>query len=124
MLLTQELADALAKPGMPLTHVRLRKVDWRRKAGTSALEFARVRNLSGKYCEYWYSVGLSLAAMSEAGLVPGADAEIHGPGGNQAVRVQLYDRGEVDEIWLSQPVRDAIGLPADGAVSLRLMTKT
>jgi hypothetical protein len=124
VLLTQELADALAKPGAPLTHVRLRKVDWRRNPGQDAMEFGQSRNLSGKFCEYWYSVGLSLEAMSAAGLMPGADAEIRGPGGSQAVRVQLYDRGDADEIWLSQPVREAIGTDADETVTVKLFPKT
>jgi hypothetical protein len=52
---------------------------------------------------------VSLEALKRIGLTPGSHAVVRGPSGYQSVRVQLVDRGNDQEIWLSQPVRDSIG---------------
>ena len=124
VLLTEELSSSLAKNDARLTHVKLRQVTWPQQVTDGPLEFDETRNLSGKFCEYWYSVGLSLEAMIEAGLTPGAGAVIRGPAGDQTVRVQLYDRGQADQIWLSQPVRDAVGASTENGAEIRLFPQT
>ena len=123
VLLTESMHDALAQDGVELTQIRFRPVQWVRNATEKSLSFEGATNLPGQHCEYWYSVGVSLDALRSVGLTPGSSAVVRGPTGYQSVRVQLIDRGETEEIWLSQPVRESIG--AEGETDLiKLFPKT
>lgn len=124
VLLPKTLYYALAESGSKLTHVKLRPITWTRETSAESLAFGRTRNLTGQYCEYWYSVGLSLKAMQTAGLAPGAYAVVRGPSGHQSVRVQLVDRGHPGEIWLSQPVLESIGAAEGQDIEVKLFPKT
>lgn len=121
VVLSRAMAQGFGYGTEDLTEVRMRPVEWAQSVGQS-LSFNANRELPGKFCAYWYSVGLSLKSLKAAGLVPGAHAVIRGPAGLQTVRVQLVDRGQPDEIWLSKPVRDAVGGAEDGT-SLTLFPK-
>ena len=69
--------------------------------------------MADSYCESWFAVGIGLSAMKEAQLTPGSYAIAKGPEGYQSVRIQVMDRGNPEEIWLSNRVREAIGARAD-----------
>lgn len=123
VLLSQSMHDALSQDGVELTQVRLRPVQWIQKATEKSLSFWGSNNLPGQHCQYWYSVGVSLDALRSIGLTPGSHAVVRGPTGYQSVRVQLVDRGETKNIWLSEPVREKIG--AEGEIDLiKLFPKT
>lgn len=118
VVMTRSMARGFGYGLEDLHDVRLRPVEWTRKPGQS-VAFETQRELPGRFCSYWYAVGLSLSAMQEAGLAPGAYAVVRGPQGLQTVRVQLVDRGRTEEIWLSKPVREAIGeLEGGGSITL------
>jgi hypothetical protein len=119
----QDMYDTLSHKRVDLTHVKLRKVSWVRSGPESTLTFQTAQSLPGQYCEYWYSVGISLDAMLSMGFTPGTSAVVRGPSGYQSVRVQLVDRGQGSEIWLSQPVRDAVGASSED-VQIKLFPKT
>lgn len=78
-------------------------------ADRNELAFTATRPLADAYCEYWYAVGIGLTVMQEANLTPGSYAIAKGPSGYQSVQIQVMDRGNPDEIWLGERVRDAIG---------------
>ena len=123
VLLSQSMHDALSQDGVELTQVRLRPEQWIQKATEKSLSFWGSNNLPGQHCQYWYSVGVSLDALRSIGLTPGSHAVVRGPTGYQSVRVQLVDRGETKNIWLSEPVREKIG--AEGEIDLiKLFPKT
>jgi CheY-like chemotaxis protein len=77
------------------------------------LAFTRSRPMAESYCESWYAVGIGLSVMKTAQLTPGSYAIAKGPEGYQSVRIQVMDRGNPDEIWLSGRVREAIGALAE-----------
>lgn len=76
----------------------------------SEVSFRYARELPSQYCESWFAVGVSYKVLAEYGLSVGSYAITRGPNGFQSVRIQLMDRGEPDEIWLSESVRQAIGV--------------
>ncbi len=119
----QDMYDTLSHKRVDLTHVKLQKVRWVRTSTETALSFQSSQSLPGQYCEYWYSIGISLGSMRSMGLTPGMSAVVRGPAGYQSVRVQLVDRGHGNEIWLSQPVRDAVGASSED-VQIKLFPKT
>ena len=110
ILITGSIAEVLLAQGGTLTHLQMQPVAWRQGGTKRACDFTASRTLPGRYCQYWFSVGLSLESLRTLGLVPGSYAEVGGPKGYQAVRVQLIDQGRPDEIWLSENVRESIGL--------------
>lgn len=110
ILITGAIAEVLLNEGGTLTHLQMQPVAWRTNDAKRARDFAASRELAESQCDYWFSVGLSLEAMLNLGLVPGAYAEVGGPDGFQSVRVQLVDQGFPDEIWLSENVRESIGV--------------
>ncbi len=118
VIMTRSMARGFGYGLEDVYEVNLRPVEWANRPGQS-VAFETQRDLPGRFCTYWYSVGLSLSAMQEAGLTPGAHAVVRGPQGLQTVRVQLVDRGRDNEIWLSKPVRDAVGdVEGSGAIVL------
>lgn len=123
ILITGAIAEVLLNQGGILTHVQMQPVAWRQGGTKRGCDFAASRTLPGKFCEYWFSVGLSLESLRTLGLKPGAYAEVGGPEGYQAVRVQLIDQGRPDEIWLSENVRESIGLE-DFYASVKVRPKT
>jgi hypothetical protein len=83
------------------------------------LVFTATRSLAPAYCKTPYSVGIGLSVMQEANLTPDSYAIAKGPVGYQSVKIQVMDRGNPDEIWLSPNVRKAIGVDAaDDRVTL------
>lgn len=123
IVLSPEIHDALSHGRTTLSYVKTRPVYWSREGAAAALDFQAPRALDSEYCEYWYSVGLSLPSMLELGLTPGAYAVVHGPEGTQSVRVQLVDRGQSTEVWLSEPVREAVGAGRQDA-TIRVFPKS
>lgn len=123
ILLNQSMYDTLSHRRLELEQVRLRKVQWTSASRVPSVAFQKSPSLPNAYCEYYSSVGVGLESMLSLGLTPGAHAVVRGPRGNTTVRVQLVDRGESDEIWLSQPVREAIG--GEGEIgTVKLFPKT
>jgi len=83
------------------------------------LVFTATRSLAPAYCKTPYSVGIGLSVMQEANLTPDSYAIAKGPVGYQSVKIQVMDRGNPNEIWLSPNVRKAIGVDAaDDRVTL------
>jgi hypothetical protein len=76
----------------------------------SQLVFQANRPLAEAYCESWYAAGIGLSVMQQAKLIPGSYAIAEGPEGYQSVRVQVMDRGNPDEVWLSERAREALGI--------------
>jgi hypothetical protein len=74
------------------------------------MAFRTARQLAKAYCESSYSVGIGLSVMQEANLTPGSYAIAKGPSGYQSVKIQVMDRGNPEEIWLSPKVWTAIGI--------------
>lgn len=119
IVLPRSLARALLLSQETSTEVRMRQVAWTSAGPKESVTFERSKDLPGQYCEYWFAVGVSLPTLKKSGLAPGEYASIRGPNGIQAVRVQLVDRGNKDVIWVSKPVRDAVGL-ANGTAGVKL----
>lgn len=109
LILPNSLARVLSLSTETVNTVRMRQVAWQDKTKRS-LTFVESKDLPGRFCEYWYAVGVSLPALQKAGLTPGETAIIRGPSGMLPVRVQLVDRGNDELIWLSKPVCDAAGV--------------
>ncbi len=91
--------------------ILVRSVTWPMSdARPKKLTFGRVRLLPTNYSENWFAAGLSLSMMQSQGLHPGDYAIVKGPKGFQSVTIQLMDRGNPHEIWLSKSVRDVVGI--------------
>jgi len=114
------MARALGLDAAVSARIQVRRVQF--KAAQPAepeLVFHNVRTLAEPFCEYWYAVGLGLSAMRKSNLAPGTYALAKGPLGFQSVQIQVMDRGNPEEIWLSPSVREAIG--AHGSNDLILL---
>lgn len=118
LILNTSMARVLSLSAENVSTVRMGQVSWQDKTKQS-LTFAKSKDLPGRFCEYWYAVGVSLPSLQKAGLTPGETAIIRGPSGMLPVRVQLVDRGNDELIWLSKPVCDAVGV-APGSDSVKL----
>jgi len=119
LYLRRTMALALAEGGPFPTHVKVEPVNLSQLGmEDNELVFNATKTLANPYCEYWYSVGVSLQTMQEANLTPGSYAIAKGPDGFQSVQVQVMDRGNPDEIWLGKTVRETIGVrhPGDTVV--------
>jgi DNA-binding LytR/AlgR family response regulator len=111
IFLRKTMALALHVETYPTSYVRVRPVALSPDAlAKGQIAFASSRPLAPAFCEYWYTVGISLDVMNQARLAPGSYAIVKGPEGFQSVQIQVMDRGNPDEIWLSDSVREAIGV--------------
>jgi hypothetical protein len=105
------MAWALEIGGQSKTFVKVRPVKLVNDVDEGReLVFTATRQLAEPYCESWYAVGIGLRVMEQANLTPGSYAIAKGPSGYQSVKIQVMDRGNPDEIWLSGKVRTAIGV--------------
>lgn len=82
------------------------------EAPSEQLSFQKVLTLPQQYKAHWYAVGISLECMRLHDLKPGMQVVVEGPDAYQSGKLQLMDRGEIDEVWLSDNVKDSIGLTA------------
>jgi hypothetical protein len=99
----QTMAKALARGGLVPSYVLVKPVELSSDGPKSReVKFNSSRILAEAYCEFGYSVGISLSMFGSNGIV-------RGPHGYQSVRIQLMDRGNPQEIWVSRAVHEAVG---------------
>jgi len=104
------VAEALGLVSNGVGKAAVRGVRWRRSTAPQDIEFSLVRRLPRPYCEHPYAAGLALEALRRHGLAPGMHVIAEGPRGLQSVRLQMMDRGNPAELWLSRLAREALGV--------------
>ena len=109
--LRPSMAEALGISADGISRVALRAVRWPSSSpGMADVEFTFIRRLPESYCEHPLVAGLALATLLRYGLRPGMPLLAEGPAGYQSLRIQLMDRGNPAELWLSRLAREALGV--------------
>jgi len=109
--LRPSMAEALGISEEGLSRVALREVQWPSSPpGRVAVEFTFVRRLPESCCQHPLAAGLALSTLLRYRLRPGMHLLAEGPGGYQSLRIQMMDRGNPAELWLSRLAREALGV--------------
>jgi len=110
MVMRRSMAEALGLDPRVFACVGVRRVEWKPGPVRRQISFQRARKLPQPYCRHPFSAGLALATLLDLGLPTDSYALARGPTGYQSVHIQVMDRGNPTEIWLSKEVRRAVGV--------------
>lgn len=110
VFLRPAMAQTLGLESDTVSRVAIRPVKWTEDTTSHDIEFFLIRRLPKPYCDHPLAAGVALSTMQHYGLSPGMHVVARGPRGFQSVRLQLMDRGNSAELWLSRLAQQALGV--------------